>query len=268
MKIRGVMAIACLGVLLVANFGVASASAEAPAWWECAKQTGGPFEKGCGKEGGAAGWVLRPGIGKGKTFSGTGGPVQWHRVLPGGVDIVGSCTSWKVTGGVAVPNKVTNVVLTLKKCRVSNSRCITEGLGLDEILSEPLAGELGWLKKPGSAGLALYNQAAPKTGLIANFNCEGEYLQRWFGALIGEEGPVGSVGKEFTTNFAVSNYLGEVEPLYQPLTNPPAFEEGEVGVLEAQINSPATENAWWPEGGMPIGLEGSLASKGEALAIK
>ena len=86
--------------------------------------------------------------------------------------------------------------------------------------------------------------------------------------MIGAVTPVDSFSKTATVSYAVGPYLGEVSPGYIPQTNPPAFEEEEVGVLMTELNGPETGNTWQPEGGTPSGQETSAANKGETLEIK
>ena len=66
-----------IGLCLVAAFAlsalVAATASEGPNWYECAKVTGGKYEKGCGKEGGRVGYALQVGLGKGKAYKGKGG---------------------------------------------------------------------------------------------------------------------------------------------------------------------------------------------------
>jgi hypothetical protein len=271
MKLRVVVAAACLAVSLVASLGAGSAFAEKPAWYECAKVKGGPFEKGCEKEGGTGGWVVRPGIGKGNTFKGTGGEMSWHLVIPGKGDIKTTCASWKIAGGVAAPNKVTKVAFELKKCKVLGAPCKTEGGPIETIESESLAGELGYMNKSHSAaGLSLYNEAAPGSGLMATFECETFAKERWSGAIIASITPFLVMGKEKTLNYSVGAFLGEPKPGYTPLTNPPAFEEGAepVGTQLTELNGPETGNEWAPEGGLPSGWEASASINGERLEIQ
>ena len=131
-----------------------------------------------------------------------------------------------------------------------------------------MTGNLGWLNKSKQeAGESLTSEATPKTGYLAEFECEGLAKVRVFGAVIGSIEPVGEVSKESVSTFSVGEYLGEPEPGYKPLTNPPAFEEEAVGVLLTELNGPETGNTWQPPGGIPSGQEASAKNKGEALEI-
>lgn len=267
---RGIAALLAATLSMLASAAVANA--EPPQWYECAKQTGGPYEKGCTKEGGTGGFNLKPGIGKGATFKGSaGGTFFIDMVIAGKGETVTSCSSAKLTGGVAAPNKVTNVLLTISKCKGFNA-CDSSGTALETIESEKLSGELGWLNKAHSqAGLVLTSEAAPKSGLIAGqMNCPEFGLGRWVGAFIGAISPLGVIGKEKLVTYSVGPYLGEVSPGYTPVVNPPSFEEGAIpeGVLGIELNGPETGNTWQPEGGLASGLEGSFTLKGENLMIQ
>jgi hypothetical protein len=253
--------------LLIAGLTAGGASAN-PHWYECAKEAGGKLEKGCAKEGGKGGYVLREGIGKGKSFKGKGGGAILHNVIPGKGDIKIECASFKDSGSVGVPDKEFNVVATFSKCKSLGAPCAS-GSKKETITTNKLAGNLGWLKKASNqAGASLTSEAAPDTGYLAEFECTGLAKVRVHGAVIGTIAPVAVLSKEATSSFAVGPYLGEVSPGYTPQTNPPAFEEESVGVLLTELNGPETGNVWSPEGGLPSGQEATATNKGELLEIK
>jgi hypothetical protein len=153
---------------------------------------------------------------------------------------------------------VTGVRVAFSKCELLGAQCGT-------ISTEALSGELGWLdRETGLAGVSLTDEAEPGSGLLAQFSCtfpSGQVAKfRSEGAFIGELQANGPIGKERT--FSLGQYLGENEP-----TNPPAFEEGFVGTLQTEVNSPESGFEWTPEGGYRSGLEASFPTKGEALSI-
>ncbi len=262
-----ILGLALVAVFALVAFAAASASAT-PNWYECAKNKTAKYEKGCTKEGGKGGYELKIGVGKGKAFKGKGEKAILHNVVPGKGDIKVECASFKDEGKVAAPNKVYGVKSTFSKCKSLGAPCKTEGGKKETITTNALAGELGWLNKEAKvAGESLTNEAAPGSGYLATFECEGLAKVRVFGAVIGSVAPVGSFAKETTTIFAVGPYLGEVAPGYTPLVNPPAFEEGAVGVLLTELNGPETGNKWEPAGGLPSGQEGTAVNKGEDLMI-
>jgi hypothetical protein len=266
---RAVIPVLALVALIVfAAFGAAGASAN-PHWYECAKVAGGKYEKGCGKEGGGGGWELKEGLGKNKPFKGKGGEATLHTVIPGKGDIKITCASFKDSGQLAMPDKEFNVIAQFKKCKSLGSPCKSEGGKKETIQTEKLAGNLGWIQKSSqTAGASLFSEAEPGSGYLAKFECEGLAKVRVHGGVIGKVEPVGVVSNLATVTYAVGPYLGEVSPGYTPLTNPPAFEEEEVGVLLTELNGPETGNEWGPAGGLPSGQETSAINKGEKLLIK
>jgi hypothetical protein len=269
-----------LGLALVAVFALVAitagaASAEKPTWKFCAKaepkNTGNFSDKACSVSSPGTGkYELVAGIGKGKGFKGKGGHATLHNVIPGKGDITVECESFKDSGSVAAPSAVFNVKSEFKKCKSLGFPCKTEGGKKEVITTEALAGQLGWLDKGHTAaGESLANQAAPGSGFVATFECEGIAKVRVHGAVIGAVSPAHSISKESTTTFAVGPFLGELAPGYTPQVNPPAFEEGAepVGVLLTELNGKETGNTWQPEGGLPSGQEGTAVNKGEALEI-
>jgi hypothetical protein len=265
-----------LGLALVAMFAIAAVSAVSasanPQWYECAKETGGKYEKGCGKEGGKGGYNLKPGVGKGKGFKGKGGEAILHNVVPGKGDIKVICASFKDAGSVAnVGGKGTEfkVTSTFSKCKSLGAPC-SSGAKKETISTEVLAGNLGWLNKSKKeVGASLFNEAKPGTGYLAQFECTGLAKVRVLGGVIGAQvGDVETFEKTTDAIFSVGPYLGELAPGYTPVTNPPAFEEEAVGVLRSELNGPETGNVWAPEGGLPSGQEGTAVNKGEDLLVK
>lgn len=274
-----------LGLALVAVFAFAALSAGAasanPTWKVCEKApkvgktyTGKYLDKACTEpaskaqeeEGKKNKYNLVEGIGKGKGFKGKGGKAVLHNVIPGKGDIKVECGSFKDSGSVVAPSGVAKVSAEFKKCKSLGSP-YNEGGKKETIKTNLMTGNLGWLSKPTVAGESLTSEAAPHTGYLAEFECEGLAKVRVFGAVIGTIEPVGEVTNKSTSTFAVGEYLGEPEPGYKPLTNPPAFEEEAVGVLLTELNGPETGNTWQPPGGLPSGQEAEAANKGEKLGI-
>jgi hypothetical protein len=250
----------------------------APAWYQCTKlaKVGGFYhgeytDKACSVDDpeSKGKYELQAGIGKGKAFKGKGSTAILHNVIPGKGDIKVECGSFKDSGQVAVPNKQFNVTTTFSHCKSLGAPC-SSGAKKETITTKKLAGELGWLnQEAGSVGASLANEEAPGTGFLAEFECTGLAKVRVMGAVIGQqEGDVGVIAKETKAKYAVGPYLGELAPGYTPLVNPPAFEEGPVGVLLTELNGPETGNTWQPEGGLPSGQEGTGTNKGEALLIQ
>ena len=82
MKQIRILGLAFVVAIAVGAVGSAGASAN-PEFYECAKEAGGKYEKGCGAEGGKGGYTIKPGVGKGKGFKGKGGLLVLQRVVPG-----------------------------------------------------------------------------------------------------------------------------------------------------------------------------------------
>jgi len=266
-----------LGLALVAMFAVAaftavSASAN-PQWLECKKEavkTEGKYAKGCGAAG--VGYEITPGVGKGKGFKGKGGAAVLHSVIPGKGDIKVECASFKDGGSianVAGVGKQFKVTSTFSKCKSLGGSPCSSGAKKETISTETLAGNLGWINKgAGVAGASLFNEAAPNTGYVAQFECTGLAKVRIHGGVIGQQtGDIGKFSKESSAVFVVGPYLGEVAKGYTPLVNVPAFEEEAVGVLLTELNGPETGNKWEPVGGLPTGQEGTAVNKGESLEV-
>jgi hypothetical protein len=266
-----ILGLALVAMFAIAAIGAVSASAN-PQWYECKKEAGGKLEKGCAKEGGKGGYVLVPGVGKGKAFKGKGGLAVLHNVIPGKGDIKVECASFKDGGSVAnsggkgLEFKVNS---TFSKCKSLGAPC-SSGAKKETISTETLAGNLGWLNKSKKeVGASLYNEAKPNSGYLAQFECTGLAKVRVHGGVIGAQtGDVETFAKETSAVFSVNTYLGELAPGYSPLVNPPAFEEEAVGVLLTELNGPETENVWAPEGGLPSGQQGTAVNKGEDLLVK
>jgi hypothetical protein len=274
MKRMRILGLALVAVFALAAMTAAGASASKPVWKVCvksAKNAGEFSDKNCSVSAGGTGkYNLVAGIGKGKGFKGKGGKAVLHNVVPGKGDIKVECASFKDAGSVVAPSGVAKVTSTFSKCKSLGAPCKTEGGKKETITTNSLAGELGYLNKAHTAaGESLTDEAAPGSGFLATFECEGLAKVRVHGAVIGSLSPFGSISKESTTTFSVGPFLGELAPGYTPVVNPPAFEEGSepVGVLLTELNGPETGNEWAPEGGLPSGQEGSAANKGEALEV-
>jgi hypothetical protein len=255
-------------------------SAAPPGWWACVKatpkNTGLFSDKACttGVESGGK-YEVRPGVGKAKPFKTHGREGQailWMNI-PGTGEPKLECEQTKISGKAAPPNREVGVRLSFSKCRLLGSPC-------QDITTAPLSGELGWLnEEKGEVGIALSNEAAPGSGYILQFECPGVAKGRIHGSFIGEQrGDVQKLSSTASMRYELGQYLGEGSPPgYNPLTNPPAFEEGEpVGVMLVEFNDQETGNTWGPEGGLPMGLQAlggtgtneGVNTAGETLMIR
>jgi hypothetical protein len=271
MRILGcaLVAVFALGVLTAAS-AFAEEKSPPPTWYECAKVKGAKLEKGCGKEGGKGGYELKAGIGKGKTVKGKGGKAVLHNVIPGKGDIKVECASFKDELKIALPNLVYGVKSTFSKCKSLGVPCQNEGGKKETIVTETLAGELGYLSSSGPVvGADLANEKTPGAGYLAQFECTGVAKVRVHGSVIGEQkGDVNKFSKTSENIYSVGPYLGELSPGYTPLVNQPEFEGGSADILLTELNGPETGNKWEPSGGLPSGQEGTAVNKGEELEVK
>ncbi|MCW3032659.1 MAG: hypothetical protein JWM60_1004 [Solirubrobacterales bacterium] len=279
MKSKRILGLALVAVFAFAAMTAASASASKPVWKFCQKAavkgTGEFSDKLCSVAApGTGSYNLVAGIGKGKGFKGKGATAILHNVIPEKGDIKVECASFKDAGSVSAPSGVFNVTSTFKKCKSLGAPCKTEGGKKETIETNKLAGSLGYLTSAkNSAGESLTSEAAPGSGYLATFECEGLAKVRVHGAVIGSLAPFGAISKASTSTFSVANWLGELKPGYKPLTNQPGFEftgtkfEEPVGVLLTELNGPETGTTWQPEGGLPSGQEGVAENKGEALEV-
>lgn len=260
----------CLAAIFAFAAGAAATASAAPEWWACEPMPGtGNFQnsKCTVPVGGTGNFELKAGIGNGKEFNGKGELAVLHIVIPNKGDAKIECKSFKDKGSVAVPNKELGVTIEFKKCRALGVPCNSLGAKKETIKTNALAGELGYLSGSGPiVGVSLTDEANPGAGYLAEFECTGLAKVRVSGYAIGEQLlDINVLTKNSETVFGVANYLGEPEPGYKPLTNPPAFTSGPVGVLMTELNGPETGNEWSPP--IPSGLELRSKQKGENLKV-
>jgi hypothetical protein len=256
----------------VSEGGTGASPGSHPDWYECAKNKHGGLLKGCEESGGKGGYEVKPGVGKGKLFKGKGGQSILHNVIPtlGSVDDQVECASLKDEGHPAAPNLVYGVHVSFSKCKSLGHPCKSAGAKKEEIKTEALAGELGWIS-PGVAGVDLANEAHPGTGYVAEFECEKLAKARVLGSIIGTIGPLDAFSKETTFTYNVGKFIGPVEyeagKLYEPIVNVPKFESGAPDFLATELNGEQTGFTWQPPGGLPSGEEAGIQNKGEELEI-
>jgi hypothetical protein len=281
MKRMRILGLALVAVFALVAITAAGASASKPTWKACVKaepkNTGAFSDKACSIGAPGTGkYNLVEGIGKGKGFKGKGGEATLHNVIPGKGDIKVICKSFKDSGSVVAPSGVANVKAVFSKCTSLGAPC-SSGVKKETIETSAMSGSLGYMTAAkNSAGESLTNEAAPKTGYLAQFECEGLAKVRVHGSVIGELAPFGAVSKESKTTYSVNPWLGELAPGYTPQTNPPGFEftgtgfNEPVGVLLTELkNEQPGEEAeeYEPPGGLPSGQEGVATNKGEALEV-
>ncbi len=242
MRIMGLCLVAVFSLAIVA----ASSASATPTYYECAKMTGGKYEKGCGKEGGKGGYALVPGRGKNKAFKGKGGAATLHTPAVGGEV---KCATSKDEGFISASfTGQEKVKVIFGKCTSLGKNCSSPGAKKGEIKTNPLEGALGYISKTGpKVGVDLTGEGGKPS---AEFNCEGLEIVTT-GSVIGEiTGGINTFSKESTDTFTVN---GEG---FQSVKN---FEGGPTQVLESTING---------SGPFESGEQTTTVNKGESLEIK
>jgi hypothetical protein len=283
---------------LFAALALAAAGASAavsPENFECGKEAGGLLVKGCTAEGGKGGYVLRPGVGKGKEFKGKGAEAVLHVKTWLGDQTV-TCKGVK-DNGLATLTGEAKVTVSYSKCyALSVKECNSEGAKKGEIKISGLKGTYGYLEEGISpkVGIRLESEAHPgPTGELVKFDCTSDLEITVTGGLIGEvTQDVNTLSKESETSFVAGEYIGEHtygEYKYKPLVNLvgwadeqaeiaaelEADKKGEIAKLERPIlktlicgeyvesllHVHCTPEAY-------AGLDSKLANKGEDLELK
>lgn len=282
MKRIRIVGLCLVAVLALAGMTAASAFAGSgqPAWFECAKNKAGTLAKGCAAAG--KGFEIKEGVGKGKGFKGKDGKGVLNTVVPGfnGSEVTETddkveCQSSKDTGkqlNAGGRGFVFDVQVTFSKCKaLGKFECKTTGAKKEEIKTNTLAGELGYIEGGGGAvGEALWNEAHPGTGYLAEFTCAGVDEIRVSGSVIGLlGGDVGVFSKTSTSTYTPGPYLGKqvFEPTfgleYTPLVNLPKFTGEPVDILLTEENE--SGKGWSPA--VPSGQEDLATNKGEELGV-
>jgi hypothetical protein len=272
MRRLGMAGIGVVALLALGAMAPAGASASGPVWAYCAKalpkNTGAYTDNACTTEAAAhdGKYELLDGIGKGKGFKGkTSELFKIYGVVPPG-EFKMECRTGKISGNAVAPNKVTDVVISLSKCRTN----ISDEVKTCTLVTAPLAGELGWIDQAkGEAGLKLTSETEPETGLIGEAaGCIPEVKERWRGSAIADWGPVGLISKVSTIGYHEQAFFEEANPRFDESSNPPAFE-GEEGihVLRSEINDPENGFEWSTARGNAAAFDGTFTDKGEALMV-
>jgi hypothetical protein len=244
MRILGLCLVAAFALSIVA---VSSASA-APAFYECAKQTGGKYEdKACSKEAKEAKkakYELKEGIGKGKVFKGKGKKATLHTPAVGG-EI--TCTGFKDEGKLTSPTTEGKVVSIFTGCATSGKKCVSAGEKAGTIKTNDLDGGLGEIEGGSGVGVDLKAESGK---YLAEFECEGLTV-KVEGSVIGEQaGDINKFSKTSEDIFAVNG---------SDLQQYKHFKGGPEDVLESLIDG---------AGPFESGQEAEAVNKGEELEIK
>jgi hypothetical protein len=136
------------------------------------------------------------------------------------------------------------------------------------IKTNPLKGVLAEVE--GKVGTIL----SPETGTdLVEFSCVGIGTLPVLGQVFGEyTGATNTISKVSFGHYTVGPYLGEPEPGYTPLVNPPSAGPPTYGVLYTEVKQSILECDEEPEAcetfALPSGVEGEVEVKGEALMTK
>jgi len=244
------LGVCLLAVSVTSVTTVASASAAAPAFFECAKVKGGGYEdKLCSKAAGTAKgekFELREGIRKGKLFKGKGGAMRLYVPAVAGPM---PCTGSKDEGKLSSPTTVERLVITFTGCTTMSRPCHSTGAKPGEVKTESLDGQLGEIAD-GVPGLLAFVHTPKGLGSIAAIDCAGLTLEV-SGGVIGEiSGDVNTLSTSLMFTYA------ETESGEQAITK---FEGGETEVLETLING---------SGPFASSLRGTITNKTEELEVK
>ncbi len=244
MKSMRILGLALAAVFALFAIAAVSASAAEPAFYECAKVTGGKYSKGCKAEGGKGGYELREGIGAKHAFKGKGGKATLHTPAVGGEV---TCASFADKGELTSPTTEGKVVSTFSKCTSLGKSCHSPGAKPGTIVTNPLKGSLGYINKAkDEVGVDL----SAETGtVLAEFECEGLSIVTT-GSVIGHQTPVNVFTKTMKSTFVVNS---------EGFQDVKSFEGGPTDVLESTING---------SGPFESGQQAEASNKGENLEIK
>ncbi|HEX4467829.1 MAG TPA: hypothetical protein VH025_11630 [Solirubrobacteraceae bacterium] len=184
---------------LCALVGVSAASAAEPAFFECAKVTGGKYKDGkCSTEGGKGGHeFVESAGGKAKFVTTSFSP--FVPSIAGGKTF---CQKFKTSGEVASGTTIKHLIITQSGCEGGPSKMCSNVLPEKKhtIVTNSLEATLGYIDAAEHRiGIDLRGEGG---GHIEDFDCEG-YEQENFGSAIGELTPGPGAGQftiSLTTN--------------------------------------------------------------------
>jgi hypothetical protein len=246
----------------------ASASAELPALYECAKtaKVGGKYtskftDKKCSKE--ASGkeveegktnkyelqeWNKAPS--KVKAFKGKGGRADL--AIEGFVTV--ACAKSTDSGKFTGPKTAGDVVATFTGCEIAGIKCSNTSKA-GEIKTNPLDGEVGYINKTKKeVGADLKPESS---AYFAEFQCEEAIplRLRTSGSVIGRVSPINKMTKEATFEFRESGGKQEVQKF-------------ETGLPDILITEDCKGAGCTPNGPANSAEETIVVNKGEELELK
>ena len=225
---RSVLAALVAAFALSAVAASGASAAELPAFFHCAKQSGGKFEAECGKEK-AGGGYEKVEVSSATSFTASGGAVT----LQGEV-LLFTCKASTVEGQITGAKTVGKVIVKLTGCLEPefDSQCETSGAKAGEIKSNELTGELGYTNKSTKAvGLDL----KPASGeLFVTFNCLGDLPNvKLKGSIIGRIVQTNKIAPTEVLQYKTSGSKQEFTK----------FEGGATDPLEISANGSSFEKA-------------------------
>jgi hypothetical protein len=181
MKRIGTVGLCLVVAFVLSALVAASASATAPEYGRCLKQTSGEGKKfsdsKCNKEasGKKAKYEWVPGAGKAK-FTSSGGIGVLTSVGGAGVE----CKTESSTGEFVPGNnkEEAGIIVTFKECKSAGNACTSPGAVSGELKTNELEGIVGFIKKEPIAtksklGLELSPAKSVTSGLFIEFSCLG-----------------------------------------------------------------------------------------------
>jgi hypothetical protein len=296
------MALCLVAAFALAGALAASASAQAPTWYECAKavKVGKTYPTGeyknskCTEPLAGGKYLLKEGVGKGKPFKGAtkkGTDAVLHiKTWLGDLTVV--CKSAKDSGTAALPNVEKEVSISYSSCKALSTKvCTSPGAKKGEIKVTGLRGEFGYVEEapnPTVVGLRFENEADPG-GLMDSFSCE-DVEGKVFGQVIGVQSKdINEINKEAETLDEATERYGEHEyegKKFKPTVNilgwAPELAEIErcsgqecateypAHVLKGEFCGEFVEHLLGKECTPPayLGLDLTTLNKGEALMVK
>lgn len=307
MKHLKLMGLCLVAIIVIAAAAATSAFAKEPEWGQCYKKAGGKYSDGnCAtKSKGEYEWRKGTEV-EAKKITVAGGALAVRQVLHScykgeeekrtgkcveeggheGAPLAMSyeCTSVSGTGELSEPDLVKNVHLIYKECLVAGFlSCRSEGAEPDEIRTNALEGELGYIDKDAhDVGLSLTPES--EGGTFAEIDCEGLWYvigeakkkeaSRFYGkkteTVVPYYKPSGGGDSIISTIGNVDEMTNQFSQTYttdsEDESIPNKFEGKKLDVLEEYFwNQEGFEGTW-----SPVGIEGVAVDTvaGEPVEIK
>jgi hypothetical protein len=220
---RGIAIGAVCAAIVCAALAPAAASGSEPAFYECVKMKGGKYDAGCAEQGGKGGFAAVEGTGRAAPLKAS--LTELEAFIPA-ENAPGELSCKRITfeGALGSPTSMKGVTITGTACkeRKREFTCTSEGQRAGTVVTNELGGTLGYVDAAEQrAGIDF---TAEGGGAILDYTCSGLHWDAT-GSWIGEIGPVGQLGREFTMTFqreaegfqAIKSFEGGLEdvPVWQ-----------------------------------------------------